>query len=65
MHSEQLFGETEGFVCAILDQVITTRNFQTFIINPTITGDKCRLCQKSCEIDHITSTCSSVCTYLP
>lgn len=53
-----LFGETEGFVCAIQDEVIMTNNYRRFIIKDG-TVDICRACHKSGEtIRHITSGCS-------
>lgn len=54
----QLFPETEGFVLAIQDNVIATRNYRKYIINETIDTDVCRKCQQSREtIEHITGGC--------
>lgn len=54
-----LFPETEGFVLAIQDQVIATRNYRRFIMNdPTVVTDKCRRCSRATEsIQHIISGC--------
>uniref|UniRef100_A0A2H1WHZ3 SFRICE_018216 n=1 Tax=Spodoptera frugiperda TaxID=7108 RepID=A0A2H1WHZ3_SPOFR len=38
-----LFGETEGFVCAIMDEVILTNNYRKYIIKDG-TVDICRAC---------------------
>ncbi|VEN51470.1 unnamed protein product [Callosobruchus maculatus] len=58
----QLFPETEGFMLAIQDQVIATRNYKKYIIkDPSITDDNCRKCQQQKEtIDHITSGCKTL-----
>ncbi|XP_028174995.1 uncharacterized protein LOC114363470 [Ostrinia furnacalis] len=54
-----IFGETEGFMVAIQDQVIKTRNYSKYILKETIETDKCRLCNQTTEnIDHITGGCS-------
>lgn len=54
-----LFGETEGFIIAIQDQIIATRNYQKYIIkDPKTPTDKCRLCHTQTEtIEHITGGC--------
>ncbi|CAG5023784.1 unnamed protein product [Parnassius apollo] len=39
-----LFGETEGFVCAIQDQVIKTNNYRRYILKDG-TVDVCRACR--------------------
>ena len=59
LQNGQLFPETEGFILAIQDQVIATRNYQKVIIkNGTITDDNCRKCHQFPEtIDHITAGC--------
>lgn len=55
-----LFGETEGFVCAIQDQVIKTNNHRRFILKDG-TVDICRSCHLPGEtIRHITSGCSAL-----
>ncbi|XP_022836903.1 uncharacterized protein LOC111364281, partial [Spodoptera litura] len=53
-----LFGETEGFVCAIQDQVIRTNNYRKHILRDG-TADICRLCRRPGEsLRHVTSGCS-------
>jgi hypothetical protein len=52
-----LFPETEGFIFAIQDQVIPTRNFLKYIEKQQI-EDKCRLCNAHSEtIQHISAGC--------
>ncbi|XP_050552268.1 uncharacterized protein LOC126911117 isoform X2 [Spodoptera frugiperda] len=52
-----LFGETEGFVCAIMDEVILTNNYRKYIIKDG-TVDICRACHSPGEsIRHIISGC--------
>ncbi|KAL0812006.1 hypothetical protein ABMA28_009402 [Loxostege sticticalis] len=57
-----LFPETEGFIIAIQDQVINTRNYKKYILkDPNLTNDKCRKCNRLPEtIQHITSACPSL-----
>jgi hypothetical protein len=56
-----LYGETEGFMFAIQDQVIPTRNYQKFIEKLDIPTDHCRLCNQQTEtIQHLTSGCSTL-----
>lgn len=57
-----LFPETEGFLVAIQDQVINTRNYQRYIIkDPSVQDDRCRKCKEKTEtIQHITSACSEL-----
>ena len=53
-----LFGETEGFVCAIMDEVILTNNYRRYIMKDG-TVDVCRACHRPGEsIRHIISGCS-------
>lgn len=53
-----LFGETEGFACAIQDQVIRTNNYRKYILRDG-TADFCRLCHRPGEsLRHVTSGCS-------
>ncbi len=54
-----LFPETEGFMLAIQDQIIKTRNYRKYILHDTtVTTDKCRRCHTDAEtIQHITSGC--------
>lgn len=57
--SGNIFGETEGFLIAIQDQVIKTRNYSKYILKENLETDKCRLCHKNTEtIEHITGSCS-------
>jgi hypothetical protein len=52
-----LFPETEGFIFAIQDQVIPTRNYLKYIEKQQI-EDNCRLCNAHSEtIQHITAGC--------
>ncbi|KAK4871596.1 hypothetical protein RN001_015720 [Aquatica leii] len=50
-----MYGEKEGFMVAIQDQVINTRYYSKHIIkDPNTITDKCRLCKQQIEtIDHI------------
>lgn len=54
-----LFAETEGFMVAIQDRIIKTRNYQKYIIkDSTVHTDTCRLCNKNKEtVEHITGGC--------
>lgn len=53
-----LFGETEGFACAIQDGVISTKNYKKYILKENI-NDTCRMCRTMPEtIQHITSGCT-------
>lgn len=55
----QLFPETEGFLMAIQDQVIATRNYRKHILKDSeIQTDQCRKCHMYPEtIDHVVSGC--------
>lgn len=54
-----LFPETEGFINAIQDQVIKTRNYIKYIIKRNIPSDLCRLCNQTTEsIQHLIAGCS-------
>lgn len=56
-----LFPETEGFIHAIQDQTIATKNYKKHILKEPIPDDKCRICgQKPETIQHITSACSVI-----
>ncbi|CAH2094088.1 unnamed protein product [Euphydryas editha] len=56
-----LFPETEGFMVAIQDQVIETRNYQRHIIRAPIPTDLCRRCNSASEtIQHITGACKAI-----
>jgi len=51
-----LFAETEGFLTAIQDQVILTRNYKKYILKQPDTEQLCRRCGKDSEtIQHITA----------
>jgi hypothetical protein len=53
-----LFGETEGFIIAIQDKVILTKNYRKHIIKDGTVEDKCRKCHLTGEtIEHIVSGC--------
>lgn len=53
-----LFGETEGFVFAIMDEVVMTNNYRKYIVKDG-TVDICRACHCPGEsIRHIVSGCS-------
>ncbi|CAK1586333.1 unnamed protein product [Parnassius mnemosyne] len=55
-----LFGETEGFVCAIQDQVIKTNNYRRYILRDG-TVDICRACRHPGEsLRHVISGCSAL-----
>lgn len=59
LKSGYLFGETEGFMIAIQDKVIATRNYRKFILKENLTSDACRRCNNHPEtIDHIIGGCS-------
>ncbi|PZC82879.1 hypothetical protein B5X24_HaOG209322 [Helicoverpa armigera] len=56
----ELFPETEGFMMAIQDQVIETRNYRKYIIK-NLNNDICRKCNSAAEtIQHITGACKSI-----
>lgn len=58
-----IFGETEGFLIAIQDQVIKTKNYSKYILKEPLESDRCRLCQQSSEtIEHITGGCHVLAT---
>ncbi|KAL0810285.1 hypothetical protein ABMA28_010444 [Loxostege sticticalis] len=58
----ELFPETEGFMIAIQDQIIETRNYQKYIMKiRNLPTDLCRKCHSSSEtIQHITGACKSI-----
>ena len=60
--SGQIFPETEGFMVAIQDQVIPTRNYRKYILkDPSVNDDRCRFgCGQIESIQHITSGCSHI-----
>ena len=55
-----IYGETEGFMIAIQDQIINTKYYSKHIIkDPNTTTDRCRLCKQQIEtIDHIIGGCT-------
>ncbi|XP_026323226.1 uncharacterized protein LOC113232673 [Hyposmocoma kahamanoa] len=57
-----LFPETEGFMIAIQDQIINTKNYRKFIIkDSSVINDKCRKCRIQPEtIQHITGACTAL-----
>jgi hypothetical protein len=56
-----LFAEAEGFLTAIQDQVILTRNYKKYILKQPDTGELCRSCGKESEtIQHITTACEQL-----
>jgi hypothetical protein len=53
------FNETEGFIFAIQDRVINTRNYKKYICGLQSIIDKCRICGTEGEtIEHIISSCT-------
>ncbi|KAL0841160.1 hypothetical protein ABMA28_014906 [Loxostege sticticalis] len=59
LESGQLFPESEGFLIAIQDQVISTKNYRKYILKDrTLRNDLCRKCNNKPEtIQHITGAC--------
>jgi len=56
-----LFAETVGFLTAIQDQVILTRNYKKYILKQPDTDEICRRCGKESEtIQHITAACEQL-----
>jgi len=56
-----LFAETEGFLTAIQDQAILTRNYKKYILKQPDTNELCRRCGKESEtIQHITAACEQL-----
>lgn len=62
LNNSGIFAETEGFACAIQDQVIPTKSYLKYIIKePKITNTKCRMCKEAHEnIEHIISGCKNL-----
>ena len=59
-----LFAETEGFIIAIQDKVIATKNYRKFILRENLQNDSCRRCQNNAEtIDHIIGGCTSLASH--
>ena len=60
LNKGQLHAETEGFMCAIQDQVLPTRYYRQRILHSE-TESKCRACNKDLEtIHHIISGCQNL-----
>jgi len=56
-----LFAEIEGFLTAIQDQVILTRNYKKYILKQPDTDERCRRCGKESKtIQHITAACEQL-----
>jgi hypothetical protein len=56
-----LFAETKGFLTAIQDQVILTRNYKKYILKQPHIDELCRRCGKESEtIQHITAACEQL-----
>ena len=60
----ELYAETEGFVIAIQDKVVPTRNYRKFVMREDIASDSCRRCGSVREtIDHIIAGCTTLSSY--
>jgi hypothetical protein len=56
-----MFPETGGFMCAIMDQVISTNNYKKYILKGnTQHTDLCRHCHKESETIHVTGARSQL-----
>ena len=56
-----LFPETEGFMIAIQDQVVPTKNYRRYIIKDGTVDDRCRRCGVASEtIQHVISGCPAL-----
>ncbi len=61
LRTGNLYAETEGFVIAIQDQVVPTRNYRQIILNESEVEDKCRKCSgKGESIQHLLNGCPSL-----
>ena len=59
--NSDLFAKTEGFLTAIQDQVILTRNYKKYILKQPDTDELCRRCGKESEtIQHSTAACEQL-----
>lgn len=59
LKNDTIFPETVGFMCAIQDRVIPTRNYRRYILQENITDDSCRKCGLTKEtIEHVIDGCS-------
>jgi hypothetical protein len=55
------FVRTEGFLTAIQDQVILTRNYKKYILKQPKIDELCRRCRKESEvIQHIPAACQQL-----
>ena len=55
-----LFTETEGFLTAIQDLVILTRNYKKYILKQPDTDELCRCGRESETIQHTTAACEQL-----
>ena len=56
-----MFAETGGFLTAIQDQVVLTRNYKKYILKQPDTDELCRICGKESEtIQLITAACEQL-----
>ena len=56
-----MFAETEGFLTAIQDHVVLTRNYKKYILKQPDTDELCSRCRKESEtIQHITAACEQL-----
>jgi hypothetical protein len=56
-----LFAKTEGYMLAIRDRVLPTRNYQKYILKLPDTEDVCRRCGQAREtIEHMLNGCQSL-----
>jgi len=56
-----LFAETEGFLTAVQDQVILTRNYNKYILKQPRINELGRRCGRESEtIQHITAACEQL-----
>ena len=56
-----MFTKTEGFLTAIQDLVILTRNYKKYILKQPDTEELCRRCGKESEtIQHSTAACEQL-----
>ena len=61
MADADLFAETEGFLTAIQDQFILTRNYKKYILKQPNIDELCRRCGKESEkIQHVTAACEQL-----
>jgi hypothetical protein len=59
LKKSNIYPETEGFIFAIQDRVINTRNYKKHICGLQSIIDKCRICGTEGEtIEHIISSCT-------